>query len=179
MSRRIDSGCLSIPSDDLTVGDAMKGQIARSKVLENLKKTQFEQRKAFERQKFIGKFSSRLVSRRFKSRMNRKIKTGNDKVEVYRIRSKYLDANDLELLTGLREVSQQQHLQIKVCNIYRYNIDAISTWYVHPNKRPVVFRCVEDKDPNPKNYPIYNPKLDKTSGSLRSYGIVVYVSVNI
>lgn len=176
--RASGSGFLSIPSDELTVGDKMKEEMAKTKFIKNLKNKEFETKKVFEREKFIRKFSSRLTSNRFQSRMQRNVKNDERNVEVLRMRSKYLSTDDADLLRALKDYADQHGLQVKVYDIHRYKMEYMSMliWYAHPHKRPVIFKCNADKDPNDGNYELYQMSKDK-QGKIKTYGVAVFVTV--
>ena len=58
--------------------------------------------------------------------MNKQILKNQKEFEILREVNKYLSANDFILFDRLNEIALEQHVNIKLINLYKYQIDDLS-----------------------------------------------------
>ena len=168
---------LSIPSsDELTVGEKMKGELKKSKMVEKQEKFIFKQNQKQERQEFIREFSTRLRSEGFQSKMQKKLREGESWIEVLRAKNKYLRSDDPDLYQSIKNIADVENFRFKILEIRCYKLDSVLSWVTNPLKKPIVYRTSHDPDPNPRNYTIYKEKTER-QGFPKCYGVAVFISI--
>lgn len=165
---------LTVPEDRYRLGDLMDGELYRSKSYEQDKKRSHQVKKAIEEGKVVSKLGECLESTKFRKKLLKSSRKGQNSVCVLKIRSKYLK-NDVNFVRDLNEVANRENLKVRVYNIYMHKMDSVASWIAYPHKIPIVFRGSHQDSPNPDNINVYTVTKDK-NGVPKVYGVMIYVT---